>query len=161
MFGDDFQLQDAEKIYPVIDAVIAAVNAAGNTTTPPMRIHYSTTDRYWAAVYKEQNPNGPSQASIARQSLRARADVRATPVLFGSRPNWDFMPLECCEFPGPVRCFETMQSAFLKGLTQWVGFFTSRPEFKGLFHYASGVWRAAQQLHALARDNGMPSGETI
>jgi alpha-mannosidase len=34
----------------------------------------------------------------------------------------------------------------------WSGFFTSRPEFKQLFHAASATWRAVQQLHAWSRN---------
>ena len=34
----------------------------------------------------------------------------------------------------------------------WSGFFTSRPGFKALVRAASSTWRAAQQLHALHRD---------
>ena len=63
------------------------------------------------------------------------AEVAASGAAFAPRPAYDALPLLAGEFPAP-----------------WTGYYTSRPEFKGFFSAAASFFRAASQLHALARD---------
>ncbi len=65
------------------------------------------------------------------------AEVAASGAAFPARAAFDSLPLLAGEFPSP-----------------WTGFYTSRPEFKAFFHAAASFFRAASQLHALARDAG-------
>ena len=52
-----------------------------------------------------------------------------------SRPAWDMLPLVGNEFP------------------YWVGYYTSRSEFKQIYHDGSAYFRGASMLHALAHDD--------
>ena len=70
---------------------------------------------------------------IAELNKEVSQPGQETPLL--SRPNWDMLPLVGNEFP------------------YWVGYYTSRPEFKRLFHQGSALFRAATQMHALAGSN--------
>ena len=56
-------------------------------------------------------------------------------ISFDSRPSWDMLPLIGNEFP------------------YWTGYYTSRPEFKQMYHDSSSFFRSSSILHALARDN--------
>jgi hypothetical protein len=52
-----------------------------------------------------------------------------------SREEWDMVPLVGNEFP------------------YWVGYYTSRSEFKQIYHDGSAFFRGASMLHALAHDD--------
>jgi len=54
---------------------------------------------------------------------------------YESRPAWDMVPLIGNEFP------------------YWVGYYTSRPEFKQIYHDSSAFFRSSSMIHALARDD--------
>ena len=55
--------------------------------------------------------------------------------LLPTRPSWDMLPLVGNEFP------------------YWVGYYTSRAEFKQIYHDGSAYFRGASMLHALAHDD--------
>lgn len=54
---------------------------------------------------------------------------------YNPRPAWDMLPLVGNEFP------------------YWTGYYTSRPEFKKIYHDGSAFFRSSSMLHALARDD--------
>ena len=79
MWGDDFELGDAEAMYPAMEAVFAALNARAPTPTlPALRLAFSTPSRFYRA-------------------LAAEGAAAAAPP----RPAWDMLPLIGCEFPAP------------------------------------------------------------
>ena len=63
------------------------------------------------------------------------AALAAESPTFPSRPDWDMMPLVGNEFP------------------YWVGYYTSRPEFKQIYHDGSAFFRGSSMAHALASDD--------
>lgn len=181
-FGDDFEYSDATIVYPTLDRVLEALSEPGNPLVAQvlgagvnLKAHYSTPSQYLAALAQDNGPQGagtvpgPKPTSTAtasswssvsgshRAPLAAKRDA-ATPsapstsssastgtgndngngtgIAFPGRPSWDFLPhgFEVDEFPW------------------WTGFYTSRPDFKQKFHAASALFRAASQLHTLARD---------
>lgn len=85
MCGDDFQLGDAETIYPALEAVFADLNARPAGTLPRLNISFSTPARYLSALAAEQ----------------AASAVTDRPLAFDARPAWDALPLIGCEFPSP------------------------------------------------------------
>ncbi len=154
MCGDDFGLQDAAVIFPALDATLDVVNKMN--VTPKVTVQYSTPARYYKALAAEMEEDrdafahkiraAAAEGRKSKSSRALRGGAEAAPLSpssaavpsspFPTRPSWDMMPLIGCEFPAP-----------------WVGFYTSRPEFKTVFHAASAFRRAAQTLHSLARND--------
>lgn len=140
MCGDDFQLFDALTVFPTLDRTLQIINTMNNSQQ--LNVIYSTPPKYYAALAAEQAHKRKYANVIASHgsslSNRTTPDELSTvsPAIFPSRPWWDMMPLIGCEFPSP-----------------WTGFYLSRPEFKNLFHYASGFRRSMNTLHSLARDD--------
>lgn len=140
MCGDDFQLADALVVYPTLDQTLAYINAntSGVNLGRNITVKYSTPKRFLAALAQEQQSRcvgGDGRSLRGGAAGSPQSSSTSTSVVFPPRPSWDMMPLIGCEFPAP-----------------WTGFYTSRPEFKNLFHAASAFRRSANTLHALARD---------
>jgi hypothetical protein len=129
LVGDDFYWQTADAQLPVLDAALALVNAGDPAVVGP--------GPPLAAAYST-----PSRwAAALRAEQLARAAAGNDTLAFPARGAVDFFPLECCEFPKP-----------------WVGYYTSRPEFKQAFRAAGSAWRAATQLHSWARGADWEAG---
>ncbi len=152
MFGDDAPNESPfPAMYDAMDALVDAINALTPSTN--ISISYSTPSRYVAALARSiltggtsssgrrtiEDGNGEQQEQEQEQDEGKKKEE--TPPEFTqpypSRPAWDMFPLVGNEFP------------------YWVGYYTSRPELKQAVHGASALFRAATQLHALARNAGV------
>jgi hypothetical protein len=90
MWGDDFELGDAETMFPAMEAVFATLNARAPTPLlPALNLSFSTPSRFYRALAAEG------------------AAAAAAP-----RPTWDMLPLIGCEFPAPWTGFYVSRPDF-------------------------------------------------